>query len=500
MTTLRSLLAFAVLSCSATALAVPKVTVAPFSGPDSEGVRDQLLREVCETLDCISPKKVMSGSKVDYGKVTDERVRGVITGKVNAVGKLAALYIVVTGADREELLPKKRFPLKDFKLDKKELASAVRSIAEAVSTAKEPDESKPRKSAKSSAGDEESEDPLARDDEEDEAVNAPKKSSKKTGVVVEEEEEAPKRKKQQVVEEEEEEEAPKKRAGRGREPREEKPEPPSDPVATQRGAVKLGKPGKDTYFASIEVGTEIYSRRFGYSPDPNPKLRSYGAGAVISPLIFGEIYPFVSRTDLLSGLGAEVGATASLGLTSKQSQASTAPHPTSITRVDFAFKFKFRPVASSELQIVPTLGFRTTNFTVGQAEDTTTLDGLPNVGYFALRLGAGVQIPLVERFTPFFRFELLPVLSETGQLIGPNTDDPTTPGVVEPTYFNAGSAFGFELSLGSGIRVTEHLDVRLGVRLTRYGLGFTSEPTDPFDADSASDFYIGGSVGLRYLF
>jgi hypothetical protein len=86
----------------------------------------------------------------------------------------------------------------------------------------------------------------------------------------------------------------------------------------------------------------------------------------------------------------------------------------------------------------------------------------------------------------FGRFQAIPVFS-SGEIIS-------------SAFFPRGSNFGLDGSAGIGIAFLKMLQLRLAFDFTRYGMTFTTEPTDAFVAQGATDQYLGGTATLRFTY
>ncbi len=492
------------------AAAKPRVVVAPFTGPKSGAVRDQVIAELCQSVECVPTKGLLSGSKLDWKKVAKKRVAAVVSANVNAVGQKAAVYVyLLDPSDKSELAEKRRYPLKKFKLDRKELASLVSHVKGELSggggSREEPVASAEKEKGKGKGKSKPEPEP-----EGEESTFLDKDRARPGGTSKEPEEPPPDPEPEPVVTRKKEREPVAEATPPPSEPPQAPPEgsrdnpppirggtPPEDPQAVVepkpragpmfRGVedIQLRGGGKSPTFVTVELGTDLYSRRFDYTQLSTANLRRYNASLIIAPTVGAQLYPFASAKSLIAGLGLEGSFSFSVGLSSRETK-DAPPHPTSLTRLDVGLRFAVRPLKSSDLSISAQAGFRRSSFFVGAAEDGTTLDGMPGITYSALKFGLGLDVPLAERFTPFLRLSFMPVFS-VGEIIS-------------PAYFQGGRVSGLELSLGTGVKIVDHWEARLAVQLTRYGIEFRTNPGDTFIASGAIDLYVGGTVALRYVF
>ncbi len=240
-------------------------------------------------------------------------------------------------------------------------------------------------------------------------------------------------------------------------------------------------------FLVIEAGAEVLTRKLEYTQVATSNLRRYDL-PIYGQLAFGlEFYPLaLIRDDLLAGLGVEFGIGLAPWLQSRLASI-TEPFPTSTLRIDAGVRFNIAPIKSFPLTFTPYLGVRAHSFTVGALPDGRRLDGLPNIAVVGLRVGLQVDIPVVPRWLNLFgRFGIIPIFG-AGEIIS-------------PAYFPNGSAFGLEANAGLGVRVLPFMQIRASFEFARYGLTFTTQPTDPYVAAGASDTYLGGKACMRFSF
>ena len=192
------------------------------------------------------------------------------------------------------------------------------------------------------------------------------------------------------------------------------------------------------------------------------------------------------RDDLLAGLGVEFAIGFAPWLQSRLASV-TEPFPTSTTRIDAGVRFNIAPVKTFALVISPYLGIRSQAFTVGALPDGRRIDGLPNEAYLGLRVGLGLEVPVVAgRLTLFGRFGIIPVFG-AGEIIS-------------AAFFPNGSAFGLEANGGIGVKLVSFLELRASFEFTHYGMTFSTQPTDTYVAAGASDTWLGGNAALRFSF
>ncbi|MHB8872453.1 MAG: hypothetical protein ACYC8T_02085 [Myxococcaceae bacterium] len=431
--------------------AAPRIAVLPFSGPGANAARNQVVGALCESATCVPSAKVSSGPKPDWKKLKKEKVEYVVTGTVaKARNKKLSLELQVVKAPGKAKL-KKSFPLdKKSKLSSVALDSASGAVLKTMGV---------------SAAAKEPEPPPERPE-------------------------------------------PVKPVAVRPEPVAEQPEPPQPEAAPEKAADPWARSStgsgsevssavdepyrpkrRDPLFV-LQVGPDLFARRFGYSGVETRNLRSYSANLVVAPHFQAELYPLATlMRGLAAGFGIELGYSFGLGL-----QSRTCPpggecgpsHPTSLTRLDAGAKLRAK-LGEGGTAIVPGVGYRSANFVVGAAADGSTLDGLPSISYSALVLNLGLEVPAMDdKLVIVLRGAVMPVLS-AGEITGPE-------------YFPRGSALGFEVAAGVGYRITPAIEARVIGRLTSYGLTLRPEEGAERRATGASDLYFGGNLAVRYTY
>ncbi len=272
------------------------------------------------------------------------------------------------------------------------------------------------------------------------------------------------------------------------------PEPLPQPVRAAEPAPATAAPpaertsDKDErrqHFVAIELGADLLLRSFGYKDLTSSNLRSYDSFFAL-PAAHLELFPLaLSSRGIVAGLGLEGGISLATWLKSGRKNTTDA-FPTSTMRIDAGLVWRIMPLSSIDLAFYPIVGIRLHSFTVGAMPDGTRLEGLPGLNYFGLRGGLGVDVPLLDkRVVIFARFVVIPVF-RSGE-------------IMSSAYFSGGgSNFGLEGNAGVGIRIVNHLYVRLAFDFTRYSLTLKSSPTDTYAASGATDQYLGGTASLRF--
>ncbi len=240
-------------------------------------------------------------------------------------------------------------------------------------------------------------------------------------------------------------------------------------------------------FIAIEAGSNVLNRNFGYV-QPVTNLRKYLLPVVGLATAKLEFYPLaLGRQDILGGIGLEGSFSIAAWLKSRRENSTDDPYPTSTMRIDAGLAWRIMPVDSLSLAIIPLVGIRYHSFVVSPNAAGTRLDLLPNLTYLGVRAGLGFEVGVADDFIFIFgRFQAIPVLS-SGEIIS-------------SAFFPKGSNFGLDGSIGVGIAFMKSLQLRLSGDFTRYGMTFTTDPTDAFVAQGAVDQYIGGTATLRFAY
>lgn len=426
-----------------------KISVAPFKGPGADVVRTQISSGLCDSgaATCVPPAKVTKAGKPDWAKAKKEKIDWFVTGTVKAKGAKHTLELQVMGKPGAPKL-KKSFAFTGTELPDKTLEQALGALTKAMGLeAPAPAEPKEEPKKEPEPKEEPKKEPEAKKEPE------PKEDPKKK-----EPEEPP---------------PPPKEADRDAPPKEAEPDSPSKPI----------KPP----IVAIEAGVDLFSRNFSYNQPGTLNLRSYSAALIVAPAFRLEVYPLALVTKgALAGLGIDGTFAIAVGLKSRRS-GTDVTWPTNLSHFDVSLRFRIRPVDSVDAAIIPFVGFASRSFSVGKGTDGSELDGLPAISYSAIRPGLAGELPFSNSgFLIFAKFAALIVLS-SGPIIGPN-------------YFTKGSNFGIEGQLGAGYRIAGPVSIRLAFDFARFGLGFSSEPTDTYQAVGAVDTYLGGNLALRLTF
>lgn len=270
------------------------------------------------------------------------------------------------------------------------------------------------------------------------------------------------------------------------EPKKEAPPPPPKKEEPEEPAPAMAKTRRIPFIA-IEAGSDVLNRSFGYV-QPVTNLRKYSLPVFGLATAKLEFYPLaLGRQDILGGIGLEGSFSIAAWLKSRRENSTDDPYPTSTMRIDAGLAWRIMPVDSLNLSIIPIVGIRYHSFVVNPNSTGTRLDLLPNLAYLGVRAGLGFEVGVADDFIFIFgRFQAIPVLS-SGEIIS-------------SAFFPKGSNFGLDGSFGIGIAFMKMLQLRLSGDFTRYGMTFTTDPTDAFVAQGAVDQYIGGTATLRFTY
>ncbi|MGA9521470.1 MAG: hypothetical protein WBV82_08405 [Myxococcaceae bacterium] len=424
----------AILLSSAAQAATTKVAVLPFTGPKATVARSQLTRAVCGELECVPASKASRGNKPDFKKAKRAGVELILTGQVSGPASKRTLTVIAWDANGEQR-SKDTFRLaRNGKLSRSELdraAAKVLEVAGATQQQSEPEE----------------EEPLATEREETPPTLLPEAS-----------------------EQEQEQEV----ASIEREERRDEEAP-----------VALRRRGPQLPLFWVEAGADFTHRSFDYSGLAVANLRAYVTQpALVAPRIQAAVYPLSrSLEGIGAGLGIEGGYAFAVGLRSIDE--NEKPHPTAVTRLDLGARLDLRPVEGSALMISPQVGYRNATFSVGAADDGSTLAGMPGLTYDALRFGVEAELP-IEAMRVFAKASYLQALG-LGE-------------IGAAPFFPKSSGSGFEGTLGAGYQVVENVEVRLSLNYTRFGLSFEPEAGATYVATGATDQYLGGALTGRFVY
>lgn len=416
-------LAVAFIALSSSLAVAQRVSFPPFTGKNAAAVRNQLVTTACETLDCVSATQTTTRGKPDWKKAKKNAVQSFITGVVSKKGLELSVF---NKAGKPRV--KKTFPLdKNGTLSARNLQAAMDALGVSFESAPAPVE------------------PTPAIEPELKPAPAPVATTKEP------------------------------------EPVEEKPRA----VTTKPN--KQPEPTSKSKFLVLDVGLDVTNRSLSYNQVATGNLRRYDLPAFAAVTLGVQFYPLAlaGRDDVLAGLGAEFNISFAPWL---KSQLLSAPEPfaTSAIRIDGGIRWNIVPVKSYPFAISPYVGVRSQSFTVSPLSDGRRLDGLPNIGFLGLRVGLGVEVPIVVNLLSLFgRFGVVPTFA-SGEIIS-------------AAFFPNGSTFGFETNVGLAVRIFV-VELRAAFEYSSWGMTFVTQPTDTYVAAGATDRYLGGNVTLRFAF
>jgi hypothetical protein len=430
--------ALALLLLAGPAFGAQKLAITPLSGDKGHAVEKQLSSSLCKRLTCAPHAKVMKGTRPDFAKAKKAGINALLIGHV--AGGRAEVTIVFSDQPKIPVFSQ-TYPVAKGKLSKNDLLALTEGVVGALGGAPVPPPPEPPP-------------PAAPPTPEPVAETPPPSPSPTTPL-------------------------PEEHATPSPAPRETERGTPSEVVVEEhpvRPAVK------NWPIILADVGLDIVGRNFDYSglQASSPALR-YSAPGIFSPRLDLEICPLAHS---ISGFGGRWGISAegtyAVGL---KSQLGTAPaHPTSLSRFDGGVLWWLgNPTGFT---FAPEVGYRLLSFSTSLASDGSTLTGLPNVTYGALRFSGAFRIAASDTIRIDVRLSGMPVLS--------------APDLIGPTYFTKGSGLGLEGEAGLRILLTKAVGIGVFGEYTRYNFSFNS--TGTYVANGATDQYYGGRAAATFVY
>ena len=279
------------------------------------------------------------------------------------------------------------------------------------------------------------------------------------------------------------------------------PEPEPEPVADEPVAdepeeeedepseFESNVPGSELF--SLEVGMELGGRWFSYSDPlegPLCPCRPYQVFGVPGLLFAGEIFPLATLgIPAASDIGLTLSYLQAFGLSS-QTQDGLRQFGTSYNRFTAGIRYRIRLGERDEgpvvLGIDGKLGLINFTFEPDGAPAQEIVDEISSVGYVFLRLGLDARIPIGDVF--YFQ----PNIGYVGPLEGGEVYD----------RFTDPSLMGLDMGIRLGFVLGAGFEIRTGVQYTRFASSFTPVPGDAYVAGGALDEFVGGELGVAYLF
>ncbi len=449
---------------ASTTLAGPRISVLPFKGPKATAPRAQIYFPLCEDAECVAPDKASHKGKPDLAKARKNRLDGLLTGTVLKVKKKPTLELKLISVRGESLL-KKSYPL----LPNGKLApKTVSQVKAAVLSA-----------ANGGGGGE---------DEEPSAAVAERSAPEEKEAAPEPAERAERAKPSEPVAEAPSEPSSSESADEfdssSRRRNRDSDSEESSTEVSKRVEPSGSKDFKDPVI-SAQVGSDMFAPSLRFAGVATTNLRNYSSPLVVAPRFRAELYPLALFTkSAANGFGLEVDYAFSVASRTRR-PGDDVVYGTSSRKLDFGARFRISPIKRSKFAITPYAGYRMMDFTVGAGTDGSKLEGLPNIGYRTLRLGAELNVPLMEAISVSAGASYLHVLS-TGE--------------IGTEYFPGASAQGFEAGGGVSYAFAGGFEARALVNFTRHALKFKPAEGAAYFATGATDQQFGGSVALRYTY
>jgi hypothetical protein len=418
------------------AASAERICVVPFTGPGGPSVRNQLISTLCDAADCVAPAKAVTANKPDWKKAKQQSISYFVTGFIAKKGKASTLTLQVLQKSGGKPRFAKSFALENGELSTHTVAAATSALRDAFAAQTgDPAPDKPPAAERTSTPAPKPVEPVASKPPEGAAEPA-------------------------------------------------KPAEETHPTGTSEGPPAEPPPTRRQPFIAAELGASPLSRSYSYVAATTSNLRKYDVFTTAAMARI-ELYPLaLTSTGLIGGLGVEGQFSIATWIKSAVNN-SPGSYPTAMMKLDAGLLWKIRPSSTFDLAFYPIVGIRLHRFTVNAAADGSRLDGLPNLNYFGVRAGLGIDVPLANNLLVIFaRVVAIPVFS-SGE-------------VISAAYFKAGSNFGLEGNAGLGIRIVTHVSVRLAFDFTRYSLTFKTDSTDVHIAAGAVDQYLGGTASVRF--
>jgi hypothetical protein len=426
-------------------LAAPQVTVAPFTGPGAVSLRNQVVRSVCDALDCVPAAK---------GK--QKKGPAVLNGRAIKGKKGTTLEIWIVGTNGREKMHKP-YAVTAGKLGEETLEKASKAILDAMGVKREPPPPPPEPTPSNPPPTAASNPPPSNPPPEDK-----KKGESDWAEPSKKDKDEPK-------------------------PVDSTGEAKDAPAGTTRASTNDYK--TPTILAAIHF--DVLGRIFTLNNLASANMHEY-RGPNLAPRLHLDSYPLTRFTDSLAkGIGLEADFSFTLGM---KAVAGSESYPSQLIRFDIMAKYRYAFQSAMGLAVIPAIGYSRTSFSLSSASgctpsaaDDCTLKGLPQVAYSGLKVGLGAELPLMEnKLLVGLGIYLVPVFAAGD--------------IISPTYFQQGTVLGVDFNVGVGYRVIDNVELRLAFTLERYGLSFTNATTDTYRADGASDLYVGGTVGAAFVF
>jgi hypothetical protein len=266
------------------------------------------------------------------------------------------------------------------------------------------------------------------------------------------------------------------------------PTPTEKAPAVARGRAPLAESeeARGRLLAAVEAGVQVVQRKLTYDgvPAGNSSLRGYQADAIVSPRIHLELFPLsLVAEGALAGVGLLADYGLSVGLKTKDP--GGAEHASRFTRLGVGLCWRLHPSPSSRFALVPAVSYQQLKLTVDPLAGAP-IPGLPDADLSGVKASLGVEIPVGGAVS---------VLIGAGYVRWTTAKD-----LVGVGFFPSGSAYALEADAGLSVALAGMLSLRIlgEMSSTRYSL--TPSPGGTYQANGATDQYLGGRAMLRAEF
>jgi hypothetical protein len=268
-------------------------------------------------------------------------------------------------------------------------------------------------------------------------------------------------------------------------------------VARSAPAPESGDTGPRAMELSIGMGG--YSRNLSFNQDVQHQLRQYslGLGPVLD--LHGIWYPAAfSSGGFAANLGVELHIQQGFGIT------STTPDGTTYdTKVhDYYGGGRLRFIVGSAHEIALTAGGGEQAFAFVSQDGSGHLQDIPDTIYRYGRIGVDARFQIAPGVTLGVGGGYRYIFNRGGQ-ISEGAEIPYNTNA--PHFFPYLTVGGVDFNGSLAYMVTPSLELRVAVGIKRYFFNMNSTPRDQTDpslkvAGGAIDQYVGGTVGLAYVF
>lgn len=254
----------------------------------------------------------------------------------------------------------------------------------------------------------------------------------------------------------------------------------------------------------LSIGMGGYSRNLSFNQDIQHKLRQYslGLGPVLD--LHGIVYPAAFSTGtFVANIGVEGHIQQGFGVNSTTPDGSTF----NTTVHDYYGGGRLRFVVGGVHEIAVMAGggeqaFAFVNGTDSAGMPVGHLADIPDTVYRYGRIGVDARFQVAPGVTLGVNGGYRYIFNRGGQ-ISEGAETPYDPNA--PHFFPFLSVGGVDFNGSLAYMVTPSLELRVAVGIKRYFFNMNSTPADQTDptvkvAGGAVDQYVGGTVGLAYVF